>query len=84
MCVCLCVCVGVFRVVCVHGGVERYEQMESLSKGADLLVATPGRLLDFTCRGICTLSGCHGLVVGEADRMLALKFEKDLKRLYFR
>jgi ATP-dependent RNA helicase RhlE len=65
----------------VFGGVSIGRQREQLARGVDILVATPGRLLDLTGSGSIALSGVQILVLDEADRMLDLGFVHALKRI---
>ncbi|CAI4214973.1 unnamed protein product [Parascedosporium putredinis] len=67
--------------VCVYGGAAKYEQRSLLSRGADIVVATPGRLKDFMSEGVCDLSGVQFVVLDEADRMLDTGFEEDIKQI---
>lgn len=67
--------------VAVYGGVPLATQIEALSAGCDLLVATPGRLLDLLEHEILDLSAIDHVVLDEADRMLALGFARDLARI---
>src|SRR4249919_3567792 len=62
------------RVVVVFGGVGYGQQREGLRKGVDVLVATPGRLLDLMQQGACKLDRVKYLVLDEADRMLDMGF----------
>jgi ATP-dependent RNA helicase RhlB len=62
----------------VFGGVEFEEQRIALARGPDIVVGTPGRLLDFLRRGVTTLSSVRVLVVDEADRMFDMGFIDDL------
>ena len=64
------------------GGVAFKPQEEILNKGADVLIATPGRLLDHFERGKLLMSGVQFLVVDEADRMLDMGFIPDLERIF--
>ncbi|KAJ8611866.1 hypothetical protein CTAYLR_005779 [Chrysophaeum taylorii] len=75
-----CYCTGVRPVVC-YGGAETRGQLQDLERGADLLVATPGRLVDFLERGRVTLRACRFLVLDEADRMLDMGFEPQIRRI---
>jgi len=64
------------------GGVAFGPQEEILNKGADVLIATPGRLLDHFERGKLLMNGVQFLVVDEADRMLDMGFIPDLERIF--
>ena len=64
------------------GGVAFQPQVDILNKGADVLIATPGRLLDHFERGGLLLNGVQILVVDEADRMLDMGFIPDLERIF--
>ena len=65
----------------VFGGVSIKPQIDRLRRGVDLLVATPGRLLDHCQQGSVDLSGVQMLVLDEADRMLDMGFLPDIKRI---
>ncbi|CAA0125504.1 ATP-dependent RNA helicase RhlE [Halioglobus japonicus] len=65
----------------VYGGVKIDPQMAAMRKGADILVATPGRLLDLCQRQALELSALEVLVLDEADRMLNLGFINDIRRI---
>ncbi len=69
------------RSVVVYGGADIKEQFGQLAKGCDLLVATPGRLVDFVERARITLAGVSYLVFDEADRMLDMGFEPQIRRI---
>ncbi len=69
------------RTAVVFGGVGYGKQMEALEKGLDVLVATPGRLLDHIQRGTCRLDLVRFLVLDEADRMLDMGFLPDVRRI---
>ncbi len=69
------------RVAAVYGGVGYEPQLKRLRKGVDLLVATPGRLLDLQQRGDVDLSHVKILVLDEADRMLDMGFWPDVRRI---
>lgn len=64
------------------GGVAFQPQVDILNKGADVLIATPGRLLDHFERGGLLLTGVQMLIVDEADRMLDMGFIPDLERIF--
>ncbi len=63
------------------GGVNMGEQVAALEKGVDVLIATPGRLMDLFQRGKILLSGCELLVIDEADRMLDMGFIPDIEEI---
>ncbi|CAE8626028.1 unnamed protein product [Polarella glacialis] len=67
--------------VCVYGGGKRYEQIKNLSWGSHIVVATPGRLLDFVSQKIISLARVTYFVLDEADRMLDLGFSGDVDAL---
>ncbi|MBA4369982.1 MAG: ATP-dependent RNA helicase RhlE [Coriobacteriaceae bacterium] len=69
------------RVTVVYGGVGYEPQIKALRKGVDLLVATPGRLLDLHKRGDVHLNRVEVLVLDEADRMLDMGFWPDVRRI---
>src|SRR6202789_3753288 len=63
------------------GGVSIGDQEAKITRGADVLIATPGRLLDFVERGKLLLTGIEILVIDEADRMLDMGFIPDIERI---
>ncbi len=63
------------------GGVQMGDQIKALEKGVDVLIATPGRLLDLFSRGKILLNGCELLVIDEADRMLDMGFIPDIEEI---
>ncbi|KFF18646.1 DEAD/DEAH box helicase [Chryseobacterium sp. JM1] len=65
----------------IFGGVKQGNQEAALRKGIDILVATPGRLLDFIAQGIISLKNIEIFVLDEADRMLDMGFVHDVKRV---
>jgi ATP-dependent RNA helicase RhlE len=65
----------------VYGGVSQVNQVRSLDRGAHILVATPGRLLDLMNQGYIDLSRLEVFVLDEADRMLDMGFLPDLKKI---
>jgi ATP-dependent RNA helicase RhlE len=69
------------RAAIAIGGLNERPQLTSIRKGAQVLIATPGRLFDFFTRRLVDLSGIRILVLDEADRMLDLGFLPTIKRL---
>ena len=69
------------NVALLIGGVSFGDQDMKLSRGVDVLIATPGRLLDHTERGKLLLTGIEVLVIDEADRMLDMGFIPDIERI---
>jgi superfamily II DNA/RNA helicase len=63
------------------GGVSMGDQLAALEKGVDVLIATPGRLMDLFGRGKILLNGCSLLVIDEADRMLDMGFIPDIEQI---
>ena len=69
------------NVALLIGGVSFDDQMKKLDRGADVLIATPGRLLDLFERGRILMTGVEILVIDEADRMLDMGFIPDIERI---
>src|SRR5688500_16927168 len=69
------------RTVVLYGGTGYGRQDQALRQGADVLVATPGRLLDQIKRGMVQLNKIETLVLDEADRMLDMGFLPDVRRV---
>jgi len=69
------------RVLTVYGGVPYEPQLDALSTGVDIVVGTPGRLIDLCNRRSLDLSHVHALVLDEADEMLDLGFLPDVEKL---
>lgn len=69
------------NVALLIGGVSFGDQDTKLVRGVDVLIATPGRLLDHSERGRLLLSGCELLIIDEADRMLDMGFIPDIERI---
>lgn len=71
----------VISVQCVYGGANRSEQINAMQRGIHIVVATPGRLLDLCEAGAINLSKVSYTVLDEADRMLDMGFERDIKMI---
>ncbi len=69
------------RSAVIFGGVNQNPQVAQLRQGIDILVATPGRLIDLQNQGLVTLSKVEILVLDEADRMLDMGFLRDIERI---
>lgn len=69
------------RTLCIYGGVNQSKQTRALQHGIDVLVATPGRLLDLINQGFVRLTQVQTLVLDEADRMLDMGFMPDIRRI---
>jgi len=69
------------RTLAVYGGVNIKTQVNSLRKGVDIVVATPGRLIDHMQQGVIDLKHIEVLVLDEADRMLDMGFINDVRRI---
>ncbi len=65
----------------VYGGVDYHKQREALREGVDLLIGTPGRLIDYFRQGVYSLKRVEVLVIDEADRMFDMGFIKDIRYL---
>ena len=70
-----------FHSVAVYGGVGMHAQTEKLKRGCEVVVATPGRLLDHLSRGTVKFDALEILVLDEADRMLDMGFLPDIQRI---
>lgn len=68
------------NVLCI-GGVSVGEQLERISRGVHMLVATPGRLMDLLEKKLVSLAQCRCLVLDEADRMIDMGFEEDVRTI---
>ncbi|MFN4198528.1 MAG: DEAD/DEAH box helicase, partial [Flavobacterium sp.] len=69
------------RQLTIFGGVSQVPQVDQLKKGVDILIATPGRLLDLHKQGFIDLDHLHFLVLDEADQMLDMGFIHDVKKI---
>jgi len=73
-------CSGI-KTCCVYGGAPKRQQEYKLRQGVELLICTPGRLLDFLERGTINLHRCTFLIFDEADRMLDMGFEPQIRAI---
>ncbi|KAJ8919871.1 hypothetical protein NQ315_006400 [Exocentrus adspersus] len=69
------------RSTCVFGGAPKGPQARDLQRGVEICIATPGRLIDFLERGATNLERCTYLVLDEADRMLDMGFEPQIRKI---
>jgi ATP-dependent RNA helicase RhlE len=69
------------RSTVIFGGVNQKSQVSTLRNGVDVLVATPGRLIDLNNQGLLSLAKVEILVLDEADRMLDMGFLRDIKKI---
>jgi ATP-dependent RNA helicase RhlB len=69
------------RFALIYGGVDYDKQREMLRSGCDVIIATPGRLIDYLKQRVFSLSACEAVVLDEADRMFDLGFIKDIRFL---
>ena len=69
------------RTAVVYGGADIGLQLKQIERGCDLLAATPGRLVDLIERGRISLSNIRYLVLDEADRMLDMGFEPQIRKI---
>ncbi|XP_014089933.2 ATP-dependent RNA helicase p62 [Bactrocera oleae] len=69
------------RNTCIFGGAPKGKQANDLERGVEIVIATPGRLLDFLATGITNLRRCTYLVLDEADRMLDMGFEPQIRKI---
>jgi ATP-dependent RNA helicase DDX3X len=67
------------RACVVYGGADIRKQLQDMDRGVDIVVATPGRLVDFLERGRLSLSLCTFMIFDEADRMLDMGFEPQIR-----
>ena len=70
-----------FKQTSIFGGVGQNPQVAALKRGVDVIVATPGRLLDLVNQGLCHLGHIEYFVLDEADRMLDMGFIHDVKKI---
>ena len=69
-----------FRSITIFGGVSQVPQVQALQRGVDILIATPGRLLDLASQNLISLRDLRYFVLDEADRMLDMGFIHDVKK----
>ncbi|CAB1344898.1 unnamed protein product [Coregonus sp. 'balchen'] len=69
------------KSVCVYGGAPKGPQIRDLERGVEICIATPGRLIDFLEAGKTNLRRCTYLVLDEADRMLDMGFEPQIRKI---
>ncbi|XP_074648922.1 putative ATP-dependent RNA helicase DDX17 isoform X2 [Tubulanus polymorphus] len=69
------------KTVCVYGGASRIKQIQQLERGTEICIATPGRLIDFLEAKTTNLKRCTYLVLDEADRMLDMGFEPQIRKI---
>ncbi len=72
------------KVALAYGGTGYEQQQKHIEQGADILIGTPGRIIDFWKKKVFNLHECQGLVLDEADRMLDLGFIQDIRFLLHR
>lgn len=69
------------RCVVVYGGTSRQFQLHELEQGVEILIATPGRLLDYVDEGVIIFEKCRFIILDEADRMLVMGFNQYIQKL---
>lgn len=69
------------KCLAIYGGVPKYGQILKLAQGIQILIATPGRLMDLLDCNKTNMHWCSFLALDEADRMLDMGFEKDIKKI---
>jgi len=69
------------RNTCVFGGAPKRPQQNDLQRGSEIVIATPGRLIDFLSQDVTNLKRCSYLVLDEADRMLDMGFEPQIRKI---
>lgn len=70
-----------FELACCYGGSPRHSQQVKLHRGIDICLATPGRIMDFMESGAINMHRCSYLVLDEADRMLDMGFEPQIRKI---
>ena len=69
--------------VCVYGGADYSNQIADLREGCDILIGTPGRLINFLEKEFISLDMCEFLVIDEADKMMDMGFEPDIRKIIY-
>jgi ATP-dependent RNA helicase DDX5/DBP2 len=69
------------KCTCIYGGVPKHSQARDLKSGIEICIATPGRLIDFLSMGVTNLRRVTYLVLDEADRMLDMGFEPQMRKI---
>ena len=69
------------RTACIYGGAKQGPQVAAIERGVEILVATPGRLMDLMRQGIFTLEHITTFVLDEADQMLDMGFISDIRKI---
>jgi len=69
------------RAVAIYGGADALPQLKALAEGAEIVICTPGRLEDFLERGVISMTNVRYLVLDEADRMLDMGFEPQIRSI---
>ncbi|XP_072266515.1 probable ATP-dependent RNA helicase DDX43 [Pyxicephalus adspersus] len=70
-----------FKSICIYGGGDRKDQINEVKKGIDIVIATPGRLHDLQMNNVVNLRSITYLVLDEADRMLDMGFEPQIRKI---
>lgn len=70
------------KVTCCFGGASKNVQAYALQSGVDICIATPGRIIDFLETNVTNLRRCTYLVLDEADRMLDMGFEPQIRKIF--
>ncbi|MEC7640627.1 MAG: DEAD/DEAH box helicase [Nitrospinota bacterium] len=70
-----------YKTVCVHGGIDYEKQRNQIKQGVDILIATPGRLIDYYKQKFFSLRKVEVLVIDEADRLFDMGFRQDIRYL---
>jgi len=73
-----------FKTVAIYGGIDYDKQRRMLEEPIDIIVATPGRLIDFVSQGVINLREVEVLVIDEADRMLDMGFIPDVRKIVYK